>query len=529
MSGEANTDIFVIGGGVNGCGIARDAAGRGLTVTLAEADDLASGTSSASTKLFHGGLRYLEFFEFGLVRQALAERETLLRAMPHIARPMRFVLPLDPSLRVDADTPASRLTAAFMPWTRGRRPVWALRLGLFMYDHMGGRHLLPGTRRLDLRADPAGAPLNDRYRTAFEYSDCWVDDARLVTLNARDAADRGATIMTRHRVTAASRTNGLWHVEVKDTTTGKSRMWRARTLINAAGPWIDGVIGSVLRHRPDRPTRLVRGSHIVTRRLFDHDRAYFLQGEDGRIVFAIPYESEFTLIGTTDIDHEGDPRDARCSAAERDYLCAFVSRYFGRRVTAGDVVWSFAGVRALRDDGGGSATAATRDYTLELDSDGAPLLNVFGGKITTHRRLAEAALARLRRAFPEMGPAWTAGAPLPGGDFRVDGADALVLRLRQGFPFLDAAWATRLVRAYGTDAFALLDGATCKGDLGRDFGATLSEREVHWLTTREFAQTAEDVVWRRTKLGLRLSAEELAALDAFMSGRSARRQPVPAA
>ncbi|CAM3270805.1 homodimeric glycerol 3-phosphate dehydrogenase (quinone) [Paracoccus aminovorans] len=519
MSSEARpaTDLFVLGGGINGCGIARDAAGRGLSVTLAEMGDLAQATSSASTKLFHGGLRYLEFFEFRLVREALEERETLLRAMPHISWPMRFVLPYSPQMRFESDTPTSRLLGLVMPWTRGRRPAWLIRLGLFLYDHLGGRKILPGTTRLDLATDRFGKPLKPGFRRGWEYSDCWVQDSRLVALNARDAAARGATILTRTRVTHVERVGDLWQV----TTEGPEGLQthQARALVNAGGPWVEDVIRNVAHIRSSEGVRLVRGSHIVVPKLYDHDRCYFFQGSDGRIIFAIPYEQDFTLIGTTDMDHQGPPGEARCSDAERDYLCAFASQYFAAPVTPQQVVWTYSGVRPLYNDGAKSATAATRDYVLSLDTRGPPLLNVFGGKITTYRRLAEGALEKLAPFFPQAGQPWTAGVALPGGDFPVDGAPELIARLRAGFPFLTARLAQRLVRTYGTEAFLMLDGAQSLADLGRDFGAGLSETEVNWLIANEFACTAEDILWRRTKLGLHMSDNQIRALEGFVGSR----------
>nr|WP_235829670.1 glycerol-3-phosphate dehydrogenase [Frigidibacter oleivorans] len=512
-------DIFIIGGGINGCGIARDASGRGLSVVLAEQGDLAQATSSASTKLFHGGLRYLEFFEFRLVREALEERETLLVAMPHISWPMRFVLPWDPAMRFDSETPTSRLLARVMPWMKGRRPAWLIRLGLFLYDTLGGRHILPATRTLDLASDPAGRPLKPGFRKAWEYSDCWVEDSRLVVLNARDAEARGARILTRRRVVSATRVGDLWEVVTEDAgvrpgdAPGARQVYRARALVNAAGPWVGDVIRQVARINTAERVRLVRGSHIVTRRLYDHDRCYFFQGQDGRIIFAIPYEGDFTLIGTTDKDHTGTPSQAECTPEERDYLLAFASRYFAKAVTADDVVWTYSGVRPLYDDGARSATQATRDYVLRLDSAGPPLLNVFGGKITTYRRLAESALAQLAPFFPGRSGAWTARVPLPGGDFPHDGFDALVARLAAVHPWLAPAQARRLARAYGTDALTLLEGATGPEDLGLDFGAGLTEAETRWLVAREYARTAEDIVWRRSKLGLRMTPAEIAALD----------------
>jgi glycerol-3-phosphate dehydrogenase len=457
----------------------------------------------------------LEYFEFRLVREALEERETLLVAMPHIAWPMRFVLPLSPDMRFEADTPTSRLLRWVMPWARGRRPDWLIRLGLFLYDTMGGRKILPATRRLDLRADAAGAALQPRFQKAFEYSDCWVQDSRLVVLNARDAAARGATVMVGTRVVEARREGDLWQVVTEGV--GGRQVFFARALVNAAGPWVQGVIRDVIHVPSTDGVRLVRGSHIVTRRLYDHDKAYFFQGTDGRIIFAIPYEGEFTLIGTTDQDHQGGPLDARCTEAERDYLLAFANSYFAKSLTAKDVVWTYSGVRPLYNDGASSAQAATRDYVLRVDEAGPPVLNVFGGKITTYRRLAESALARLAAHFPAATGAWTARVPLPGGDFPHDGVADVTARLRSAHPYLTAPHATRLIRTYGTEAFAVLEGAQSYADLGRDFGATLSEAEVRWLMAQEWARGAADVVWRRTKLGLVMTADEIAALDGYMA------------
>ncbi len=515
-------DVFIIGGGINGCGIARDAAGRGLKVALAEMNDLASATSSASTKLFHGGLRYLEYFEFRLVRESLIERETLLRAMPHISWPMRFVLPYHEEMRFESDTPTSRLLARAMPWMKGRRPAWLIRLGLFLYDTLGGRKILPGTATLRLAGTPEGAALEPRFEKAFAYSDCWVEDSRLVVLNARDAEARGARILSRTRVLSAERTGDHWTIETKDTESGERHLHRARVLVNAGGPWAGQIIRSELRLNTPERIRLVRGSHIVTRKLFDHGKCYFFQGTDGRIIFAIPYETDFTLIGTTDAEHSDPSVAPVCTDEEQDYLVAFANRYLRDKITRSDIVWTYSGVRPLYDDGASSATAATRDYTLKLDeAGGAPLLNVFGGKITTYRRLAEGAVGKIARFFPGLSGPWTKGVALPGGAFPVDGVAALVARLRADHPFLTAPWALRLVRAYGTEAAALLKGARDTADLGRDFGATLTAREVDWLIAREYARTAEDVLWRRTKLGLRLTAEEAQALDAWMADRRA--------
>ncbi len=506
-------DLFVIGGGINGCGIARDAQGRGLNVALAEMGDLAGATSSASTKLFHGGLRYLEYFEFKLVRHALQEREILLSAMPHISWPMRFVLPLSKDMRFDNSTPTSRILSAVMPWMKGRRPNWLIRLGLFLYDNLGGRKILPGTDRVSLDGTSEGAPLQDRFTKAYEYSDCWVEDSRLVVLNARDAEERGAKIMVRTKVASAEREGDLWRIELEGEGAG---MVYAKALVNAGGPWVADVVRNVARQNSSEGVRLVRGSHIVTRKLYDHDKCYFFQGTDGRIIFAIPYETDFTLIGTTDAEHFDDPRAAECTPEERDYLLNFANEYFKESLSAQDVVWTYSGVRPLYDDGAKSATAATRDYVLSLDAKGAPMLNVFGGKITTYRVLAEDAWDKLAGFFPNAGGKWTAGVALPGGDFPVDGVQAQIDQLKSAFPFLTDRWAKRLIRAYGTDAKNMLGLAKSTEDLGRDFGATLTEAEVRWLMTREYARSAGDVVWRRSKIGLHLTPAQIDALDEFM-------------
>ena len=516
----SEVDLFVIGGGINGCGIARDAAGRGLSVSLAEMSDLASATSSASTKLFHGGLRYLEFFEIRLVREALKERETLLKAMPHISWPMRFVLPYHKDLRFEGDTPTSKILNFVMPWMRGRRPAWLIRFGLFLYDNLGGRNILPGTTTVDLTTDPVGQPLKDRFIKAYEYSDCWIEDSRLVILNARDAQARGAQIMTQTKVLSAQRVNDVWHITTEDQGTKETQLTVARMLVNAGGPWVEDIIRNTVRITSSERVRLVRGSHIVTQKLFDHDKCYFFQGEDGRIIFAIPYETDFTLIGTTDSDHDAPSIKPECSEAEADYLRAFASGYFKRPITKEDIVWSYAGVRPLYDDGLSSATAATRDYVLKLNQDdgGAPLLNVFGGKITTHRKLAEAALAKICPFFPNAGANWTAGISLPGGDFPLDGVIALIRSLRKNYPFLDEAWARRLIRAYGSEARIILGDAKSTEDLGRKFAATLTEREIVWLMEKEYARTAEDVVWRRSRSGLRMTQAEIGELETWMKG-----------
>jgi glycerol-3-phosphate dehydrogenase len=492
-------DLAIIGGGVNGCGIARDAAGRGNSVFLCEMNDLASGTSSWSTKLVHGGLRYLEYYEFRLVREALIEREILWGIAPHIIRPLRFVL----------------------PHHAGLRPAWLLRLGLFLYDHIGGRHLLPPTRSVDLTKDEVGRPLiPNRYKRAFEYSDCFVDDARLVVLTARDAADHGADIRTRTRAIEIRQADRLWHVTVVNTLTGARSTVRARALVNAGGPWVEEVLAKGAGVNAKAKVRLVQGSHIVVRKLYDHDRAYMFQNSDGRIVFCIPYQDDFTLIGTTDRDYDGDPAKVKATPEEIQYLCASVSEYLAKPVRPEDVVWTYSGVRPLYDDGASEAKAATRDYVFELDTPGgAPLLSIYGGKITTYRRLAEEALERLspylRSAKAREG--WTGKWPLPGGDMEVSAIDALIAELREEYPFLSAEHANRLAHAYGTRAGKLLGNARSPADLGQSFGATLTEREVRYLMTAEWALTAEDIVWRRSKLGLRLTAEQIAALDDWIA------------
>jgi len=510
-------DLFIIGGGVNGSGVARDAAGRGLSVALAEMDDLASATSSASTKLFHGGLRYLEYFEFRLVKKALVEREVLLSMMPHIARPMRFVLPLSRAMHFDASTPATRLLNVFMPWLKGRRPGWLIRLGLFLYDNLGGRKYLAGTRNINLANDPAGGILRGKYKRAFEYSDCVVDDARLVVLNARDAALRGAQIMVQTKVIRARRKDGLWEIETQDQITGKSILHRARVLVNAAGPWVEDVVRHPLNAQSPERIRLVRGSHIIVPKLFDHGRAYYFQGSDGRLVFAIPYQDDFTLIGTTEAAHGAADEPAHISADERDYLLGFAADYFETPIKHEDIVWTYSGVRPLFDAGAGSATSATRDYNLVLEaSDGAPVLHVFGGKITTYRVLAQSVLHKLAEFFPQMSGDWTASASLPGGDFPVQDVAKQEKELLADFPFLDARWTARLIRAYGTDAARMLNGADKVEDLGQSFGGGLYEREVRWMVENEFARNAKDVLWRRSKLGLLLSEGEAEVLEAWM-------------
>ena len=491
-------DLLVIGGGINGAGIARDAAGRGISVTLVEQDDLASYTSSSSTKLIHGGLRYLEYYAFHLVREALMERERLLRCAPHIVWPLRFVL----------------------PYSRGGRPAWMLRLGLFIYDHLGGRQTLPPSQSVRL-PNAFGSALRPDVSRVFVYSDCWVQDSRLVVLNARDAAEHGARIHTRTRLVAAERRNGLWHATVERPPSGERQELRARILVNAAGPWVSEVLTSRLHVSTGKQVRLVKGSHIVTRRLYEGEHAYILQNPDKRIVFAIPYEGAFTLIGTTDVPWEGRPGPMRIDADETNYLCESVSRWFAHPVTPADVVWSYSGVRPLYDDAASDAAAVTREYVLDLDTSGgaetegnAALLSVFGGKITTYRRLAEHALDKLAPHLPQRTAPWTARAPLPGGDMANADFGLFLAELQRARPFLPAPLAYRLARAYGTRVDRLLGNATRLADLGEDLGGGLSEAEVDYLVREEWAQTPDDILWRRSKLGLHAPAETAARLAA---------------
>ncbi len=483
-------DILVIGGGINGVGIARDAAGRGARVMLCEKDDLASHTSSASTKLVHGGLRYLEHYEFRLVRESLIERERLLAMAPHIIWPLRFVLPHD----------------------TGLRPAWLLRLGLLMYDHIGGRKLLPPTRTVDLRTAPHGAVLDDRLVKGFEYSDCWVEDARLVALNARDASAKGADIRVRTRCTALARDGAMWRATLAGPN--GEEVVTASATVNAAGPWVDGVLGHADRTKPHENLRLVKGSHLVFRKLYDGDHCYIFQNGDGRIVFAIPYEHEFTLVGTTDVAFSGDPDDIAISDTEADYICDAVNEYLARDVRPADAVWSYSGVRPLYDDRSQDNSTVTRDYVFELDDPpgGAPILSIFGGKITTYRKLAEHALAKLAKIGV------VADAPVDEGGRPArrrhsgDGFDAFVAAMRDRYGWAAPDLVHRWCRAYGTDIEELLAGAGSMADLGADYGAGLTEIEVAYLIAHEFATTADDILWRRSKLGLHMTPEQRAAL-----------------
>jgi len=475
--------------------------GRGYSVALAEMNDLASGTSSAATKLIHGGLRYLEHYEFRLVHEALAEREVLWAAAPHIIWPLRFVL----------------------PHHKGLRPAAVLRAGLALYDYMGGRRLLPPTKTLDLTRDEAGKPLKPGYKLAFEYSDCWVNDARFVVLNARDAADRGASVHVRTKVVSARREDGGWTVEL-DGEDGRQSV-RARMLINASGPWVDDVINQAMGKNGAHNVRLVQGSHIVVRKLYDHDRCYFFQNSDGRIFFAIPYEGEFTLIGTTDRDYHGDPKDVAITEEETDYLLKATNEYFAQSVGRDDIVWSYSGVRPLFDDGASAAQEATRDYVLKLDGDAAngAVINVFGGKLTTSRRLAESVLEKIEEVLGKKGPAWTKSATLPGGDFGPKSFDAELRRLGMDYPQMNAGLLRRMMRLYGTRAKAVLGTARSEADLGTHFGADLYAAEVDYLVANEWARTAQDILWRRTKLGLKVGAEDATRLEEYLAAQDGSR------
>ena len=503
-------DLVVIGGGVNGCGIARDAAGRGLKVLLVEKNDLASGTSSASTKLVHGGLRYLEHYEFRLVRESLLEREVLLRMAPHIIWPMRFVL----------------------PHHKGLRPAWLIRLGLFLYDNLGGRKLLAGCQNVNLRRSVAGEPLKATFLKGFEYSDCWVDDARLVVLNAKDAVARGAVIRVRTELVSAKPEDDHWSMTLRDAQ-GEIETVEGRAVVNAAGPWVADVLQHRISSNSAAQVRLVRGSHIVVDKLFDHDFSYIFQNTDGRIVFAIPYEDDFTLIGTTDVDVEGDPEASAISDDEIDYLCRSASDYFNRPVERDQIVWTYSGIRPLFDEGSGEsakdAQKATRDYVLDFHGGAAPILNVFGGKITTFRRLSEEAVNKFEATFPQMSGAWTRGATLPGGDMSVNGHAVVAEQLFRSCRGLPAEVSRRLARTYGTESLDVLGGASSLSELGQYFGGGLYEREVEYLMDAEWARSGDDILWRRTKLGLRLDDEGRHRLDEFIAARRSVIRPAVAA
>ena len=481
----ADYDLCIIGGGINGAGIARDAAGRGLTVLLAEAQDLAGATSSASTKLIHGGLRYLEQYEFRLVREALREREVLLRAAPHIIRPMDFILPYDKS----------------------QRPAWMIRLGLFLYDHMGGRKILKESRSVDFVTHPVGDPLTHDYRMGFCYQDCWVDDARLVALNALDARERGADILTRTAVLFMEKdTDGKsWRLRLRNMSTGDEFEVTARAVVNAAGPWVRGIL-EMSGFAQDAPAvRLVKGSHIVVPRLYEGEQAYILQQADKRIVFAIPYEHNYTLIGTTDVPYQGDPAAVSIEASEIEYLCTATNRAFQKKVAPEDVIWTYSGVRPLLDDGDENASEVTRDYRLHLDAThGPPLLSVFGGKITTYRRLAEQAVSLI--VLPQKKP-WTENQPLPGGDIPGADFDMFLKTKKAQYKIISPDVITRYACTYGTRMDIFMKDVYEPEDLGVYYGEGIYEAEIIYLVAHEFARTLEDILWRRTKMGLHISKE----------------------
>ena len=492
-------DLFIVGGGVNGAGIAADAQGRGLSVMLCEQSDLAHATSSASSKLIHGGLRYLEHYEFRLVREALAEREVLLENAPHLIKPLRFILPHRPHLR----------------------PAWMIRIGLFLYDHLSTRNQLPGSKGVKLSADDQTNPLNDSIEYGFKYSDCRVDDSRLVVSSAISAAENGAKILTRTRCQSAYRKDGLWHIAMEDLDTGKITYCRARGLVNASGPWAQRFIETKLQAKSPRGVRLIKGSHFVVPKMYEGDQAYILQNEDQRIVFVIPYNNDFTMIGTTDKEYTGDPKDVAIDDEERSYLLDIVNKHFTRQLTAEDIVWDWSGVRPLCDDESDSPSAITRDYTLELETDDnekAPLLSIFGGKITTYRKLAEAAVATLAPFYPNMGKAWTREAPLPGGDIDIEFGQWMA-SIRKSYPWLSERHLERVCNAYGTRVHQALGGAQSAQDLGEHFGAYLYANEVDYLIREEWARSADDIIWRRSKLGLYLTAAQVDRLDNYIKQR----------
>ncbi len=496
MTPTRDFDIFIIGGGINGAGIARDASGRGFSACLCDAGDFGGGTSSASTKLVHGGLRYLEHFEFRLVREALIEREILWQMAPHIIWPLRFIL----------------------PHHKGLRPAWLLRLGLFLYDHLGGRKLLPATRTINLTKDIAGKSLKPDFKKAFEYSDCWVEDSRLVILNLQDAQAKGADIRPRTSAQKAEFKNGKWQIELADKITGEREHITASVIINATGPWVDEVMKNVFGKNDSKNVRLVRGSHIVIKKKYQHDRAYIFQNSDERIIFAIPYENDYTLIGTTDAEQDDIFEQPKISQTEIDYLCDMASEYFKEPVSQEDVVWTYSGVRPLYDDGASKAQEATRDYVIRQEEtlgDGS-LFNIFGGKITTFRRLAESVLEEIEDKLGKQKAKWTAGAVYSGGDFATDGYNDLVNLYTKQYPFIETELMQRLVRLYGTNTLEILKGAKDIQDLGIDFGEGLYQCEVEYLMKHEWAFEASDILYRRTKLGIRMTKAQSNKLAAWI-------------
>ena len=491
-------DLLIIGGGINGTAIARDAAGRGLSVLLCERDDLAGHTSSASTKLIHGGLRYLEYYEFNLVRHALKEREVMLRAAPHIIWPMRFVLPYD----------------------KGLRPAWMLRTGLFLYDHIGGREMLPGSKSLKLDTAPHKGVLESRFTTGFEYSDCWVDDARLVVLYALDAANRGADIRTRTEVLSINTIDEGYTADIKQN--GTTETITAKGVVNAAGPWVDAVLGKIKKTANEQSLRLVTGSHIITKKLFDGDHAYLFQNADNRVIFAIPYEHNYTLIGTTDKPYNLSDGPVKISQEEIVYLCEAASEYFQNDISPDDVVWDYAGVRPLYDDKAEDASAVTRDYVLNVEefADKAPFLSVYGGKITTSRRLGEVAMDKLKDYYEYKTGDWTESALLPGGDLINSDFDLFYTDMHKRYRALNTDLLRRLCHAYGTRITLLLGDGSKQPKLGQHFGAGLYELEAKFLINHEWATSAEDIMWRRSKLGLHMSEDERVAFTEWFGAQN---------
>ena len=496
---ENDFDIFVIGGGVNGAGILRDAAGRGYKCGLADMGDFGSATSSSSTKLFHGGLRYLESYQFRLVKESLRERDVLLNLMPHISWPVKFILPHNKNLR----------------------PYWVLRLGLYIYDLLAGSTNLSKSVGIDLHNNPVGSCLDKSYTRALAYTDCWVEDSRLVLLNILDAEKKGAKAFSYSRVTDVQRKNGHWLVSIKS----KERSFKVKTkvLINTMGPWVNSLSQLEKYKNNQVMVRLIKGSHIVVKKLFNHDSAYIFQGKDGRIIFSIPYENDFTLIGTTEVEHkEGD--EVKCSDEEKNYLCKFASGYFQKKLTEKDIVWDYSGVRALYENKNVEARNASRDYSFQIEEkEGAVLLTVYGGKITTYRKLAEKAVSKITALLKLKRKEWTATKHLPGGGFKLEDKEKLILDILKKYKFLNRDWAERLFKTFGTDVEKVLGKAKAKTDLGKDFGSDLTEREVLWYINQEHATCVEDLIWRRSKLGLRLSSKQVKELNSYIKNLSLER------
>ncbi len=489
---HSHFDLFVVGGGINGTGIAADAAGRGLNVGLCEMGDLAHATSSSSSKLIHGGLRYLEHYEFRLVKEALTEREVLLKIAPHLVTPMRFQMPHRPHLR----------------------PAWLIRIGLFLYDNLGKRDTLLGSKGVKYGTD---SPLKDDITQGFEYSDCWVDDARLVVINALSAQQNGASIFARTRCTSAKRVDNQWHISLEDQITKETHKVTAKALVNAAGPWVSSFIETKLEQKAPYGIRMIKGSHIVVPKLYQHSNAFIMQNTDKRIVFAIPYREHYTLLGTTDVEYKGNPNDVAISEEETQYILKVANDHFKKTLSPADVVWSYSGVRPLLEDESSDPSAVTRDYTLHLDDKNhkAPLLSIFGGKITTYRKLALSAMTKLTPYFDNLGEAWTDSKPLPGGDLEMS-LDAFAMKLQQDYPFIGANLARRFANSYGTLTHTLLDKVNAEDELGQHFGNQLYQVEVDYLINHEWARSAEDILWRRTKLGLELTSDQVTALESYI-------------